>query len=84
MGNPPVIDRNESTDKPDPLLCPLCGQTNRCVNLAEIDVAKSCWCNDPTIRFPQELLAQIPADKRRQACVCRACVLAYHKANPAN
>ncbi|MCE2570366.1 cysteine-rich CWC family protein [Motilimonas eburnea] len=68
------------TDKPDPLVCPLCGQANACVNLAEKDVAKSCWCNDPNIRFPQELLGQIPAEKRRKACVCRACALAFQQA----
>lgn len=65
----------------DPLVCPLCGNSNLCINLGAEDVARTCWCNDPALTFPEALLAQIPPEKRRQACVCRDCVLAYHRAH---
>lgn len=61
----------------DPLVCPLCGKANACVNLADKDVSRSCWCNDPAITFPAELLSRIPPDMRRKACVCKACVLEF-------
>lgn len=69
------------TITPDPLACPLCGQANACVNLGDKDVTKSCWCNDPSIKFPEELLSQIPAEKRRKACICKACALKYQNSN---
>ncbi|MDW6017258.1 cysteine-rich CWC family protein [Vibrio plantisponsor] len=64
--------------KPDPLVCPLCGKPNACINLGALDIKKSCWCNDPTITFPEELLSQIPPEMRRKACVCKTCVLNFH------
>ncbi len=66
---------------PDPLICPLCGKPNSCINLGAKDIHKTCWCNDPNIHFSNELLEQIPADKRRKACVCRACALAFMRKN---
>lgn len=68
-------DKTES--KPDPFVCPLCGEGNSCLNLGEQDVSRSCWCNDPNIAFPEGLLSQIPQELRRKACVCKSCVLAY-------
>ncbi|ENM3814863.1 cysteine-rich CWC family protein [Vibrio cholerae] len=62
---------------PDPLSCPLCGETNSCVNQGDKDVAKLCWCNDPTITFPEELLSQIPFNRRGKACVCKSCALQF-------
>ncbi|EGR4411247.1 hypothetical protein DDN06_17615 [Vibrio cholerae] len=62
---------------PDPLSCPLCGETNSCVNQGDKDVAKLCWCNDPTITFPEELLSQIPSNRRGKACVCKSCALQF-------
>jgi hypothetical protein len=59
----------------DPRLCPLCHQHNECGNL--IPVTDNCWCRDPEITFPKELLAQLPASAKHKACICRACVLAY-------
>ncbi|PWI33372.1 hypothetical protein DI392_10990 [Vibrio albus] len=64
---------------PDPLSCPLCGQANSCVNLGGKDVTKSCWCNDPAITFPKELLSQIPAEKRGKACICKSCAVKFQK-----
>ena len=57
----------------DPLICPLCQQENHCVNLGAADTEKTCWCNDPTISFPQALLDQVPNDKKRKACICEKC-----------
>ncbi|WMN89035.1 cysteine-rich CWC family protein [Vibrio parahaemolyticus] len=62
---------------PDPLVCPLCGQPNSCLNLGDKDITKSCWCNDPSIKFPEGLLSQVPEEKRRKACICKACALKY-------
>ncbi|MDC0610392.1 cysteine-rich CWC family protein [Vibrio sp.] len=66
---------------PDPLICPICGKANHCVNLGAADVEKTCWCNDPNITFPEALLSKIPPDKRHKACVCKACALEYQKSN---
>ena len=61
----------------DPCLCPLCGQPNRCAN----EVARAtgqdqppCWCTTAT--FTPELLARVPAQAQRQACICAACARA--------
>ena len=31
----------------------------------------ACWCSQAT--FPPELLARVPAEARRRACICPAC-----------
>lgn len=58
----------------DPSQCPLCGKQNLCA----MEVARAtgqdqppCWCT--TVHFEAALLARIPPDKRRLACVCAAC-----------
>lgn len=61
----------------DPTLCPLCGQSNACANqLARATgVAQPpCWCTTAT--FTPELLARVPAEARRLACICEACARA--------
>ena len=63
--------------RPDPLVCPLCGQANGCLNLGAQDVNRACWCNDPAIAFPQALLAQVPAQLRGKACICKSCALSF-------
>lgn len=63
----------------DPLLCPLCHQKNHCVNIGVEDTQRTCWCNDPDIQFPQALLDQVPSDKKRKACICRNCAMAFLK-----
>lgn len=52
--------------------CPLCGKPNNCKG-----GSKDCWCNYVTI--PEELILQIPEDKRAKACICKECVEEYHK-----
>ena len=58
--------------------CPLCGQPNDC-QLCTADAYKGpCWCFHAKI--PDELLAQVPADLLNKACICRACVMKFHRA----
>lgn len=58
----------------DPCRCPLCGQPNACAN----EVARAtgvpqpaCWCT--SVKFSAELLARVPPDAQRKACICAAC-----------
>lgn len=59
---------------PDPRLCPLCGQTNSCAE----EVARAtgqpqgpCWCTQ--VDFGADLLARVPPESQRLACICEAC-----------
>ncbi|WP_332826737.1 cysteine-rich CWC family protein [Ramlibacter sp.] len=59
---------------PDPVLCPLCGQPNRCameVQRATGAAQPPCWCTQ--VKFPADLLARVPAQAQRIACICAAC-----------
>lgn len=58
----------------DPCRCPLCGQPNACANEVERATGvpqPACWCTNA--HFSPELLARVPAEARRQACICAAC-----------
>ncbi|MBI2745736.1 MAG: cysteine-rich CWC family protein [Burkholderiales bacterium] len=58
----------------DPCRCPLCGQPNGCANEIERATGQPqplCWCT--TVTFTPELLARVPAQAQRQACICAAC-----------
>jgi hypothetical protein len=58
----------------EPTRCPLCGQANQCAMEGErvTGIAQPpCWCTQAN--FSQELLEQLPADARGQACICAAC-----------
>ncbi|QJD88177.1 cysteine-rich CWC family protein [Cohnella herbarum] len=55
----------------DPSLCPLCGESNGCGNLIGMPQG-TCWCSSAT--FPPEIFKSIPDEKRRKACICKACV----------
>ncbi|MDO5086042.1 MAG: cysteine-rich CWC family protein [Comamonadaceae bacterium] len=60
--------------------CPLCGQPNGCALAAAPAPAPAgctpppCWCVHAT--FTPALLARVPADARRRACICAACAAA--------
>lgn len=61
----------------DPCRCPLCGQPNACANeiaRATGQAQPPCWCT--TMGFTPELLARVPPQARRQACICAACAQA--------
>jgi hypothetical protein len=54
--------------------CPLCGQANRCaleVQRATGQEQPPCWCMQ--VDFGADLLARVPAEARRLACICPAC-----------
>ena len=70
---------NSPAAKPsDAAECPLCGQPNHC-QLCTASVYKgSCWCS--LVKIPDELLAQVPPESRNQACICRDCVMKFHRA----
>lgn len=58
----------------DPSRCPICGQANQCameVEKATGQPQDPCWCMQ--VDFNAELLAQLPAESRGQACICRSC-----------
>jgi hypothetical protein len=55
----------------DASICPLCGGPNLCPAVADPDV-KGCWCGDKF--FPPELLAQVPEQFARKACICQNCL----------
>lgn len=61
MDNPPI----------DTSKCPLCGGPNQCAMAADPS-ASECWCEDK--KFPRELLAQIPEQALRRACICPNCL----------
>ncbi|GAB3669847.1 cysteine-rich CWC family protein [Ramlibacter alkalitolerans] len=55
-------------------LCPLCGQPNRCAMELERETGvkqPACWCTQ--LHFSAELLARVPAQAQRRACLCPAC-----------
>ncbi|MES2950644.1 MAG: cysteine-rich CWC family protein [Pseudomonadota bacterium] len=57
--------------------CPLCGQSNQCANEVERLTGlpqEPCWCT--TAVFTPELLARVPAEARRLACICARCAAA--------
>lgn len=56
------------------MFCPLCGQENRCameVARATGEAPQPCWCT--RVDFSAELLARVPREARRLACICEAC-----------
>lgn len=58
----------------DPLLCPLCGQSNQCAMEAQRATGQAqppCWCTQ--VDFNRELLAQLSDAARGKACICRGC-----------
>jgi hypothetical protein len=63
-----------ATTPPDPSVCPLCGQRNRCAMEAAREAGTApgpCWCSE--VDFGAELLARVPAAAQGQACICAAC-----------
>ena len=54
--------------------CPLCGEPNRCAMEIERETGQKqppCWCTQ--VDFSADLLARIPQEARRKACICQAC-----------
>jgi len=61
----------------NPSLCPLCGGLNDCQLSSFAAYKGPCWC--AKVKVPDELIAKIPVEYRNQACICRACVMQYHR-----
>jgi hypothetical protein len=70
-----------ATNNIDPAACPLCNKNNKCGNIASCESNKGCWCSDPAIQFPDDLLAKIPSEMKNKACICKSCALLYNKCN---
>jgi hypothetical protein len=69
---------NEPVSATDPSRCPLCGTANQCANEVEKATGMAqppCWCTSAT--FTPALLARIPPEARRVACVCAACAVRF-------
>lgn len=64
---------------PEVFICPLCGKNNACSNAAVTNNKQACWCANPELKFPKALLNKLPEEARGKACICQACVEAYHK-----
>src|SRR5262245_49501610 len=64
----------------DAARCPLCGQVNDCQLCTTSAYKGPCWCTK--VQIPEALISQVPADQRSKACICRECVMEYHRKNP--
>jgi len=78
----------KSVQTVQPKLCPLCAKDNTCGNLLSNQLEKShpvceaekkltCWCQDPNIQFPPELLQQVPDELKNKICICQSCAMAF-------
>jgi len=59
---------------PDPVLCPLCGQPNRCAMEVQRVTGRPqapCWCTQ--VDFSADLLARVPGEAQHRACICADC-----------
>jgi hypothetical protein len=59
------------SDKP---ICPLCGKPNECAAVASGSFDAECWCKSVT--FSADLLASVPENDKRMACICPRCAQA--------
>ena len=57
--------------------CPLCGKGNDCQRCASDTYKGPCWCFK--VDMPAELVARVPEDLRGKACICRECVMDFHR-----
>ena len=69
---------NASAAKAEAGHCPLCGQPNDCQLCTVAAYKGPCWCAQ--VEIPEALLTQAPVESRNQACLCRACVMKFHRA----
>ncbi|MDH4376197.1 MAG: cysteine-rich CWC family protein [Ramlibacter sp.] len=69
----------------DPTRCPLCGGPNTCA----METARAtgqpqppCWCTQ--VDFSAELLARVPPEAQRRACICARCAASENPATTAS
>jgi hypothetical protein len=68
-----------SAAKPGAGVCPLCSRPNQC-QLCTVSAYKGpCWC--AKLEIPEALIAQVPQELRKLACLCSECVMAFHRAS---
>ena len=85
LGRHPDCVMSTAAHAIDSSLCPLCCQSNQCANEAERATGVPqgpCWCTKAV--FAPELLARVPEEARRLACICARCAAAAdaHSTNP--
>lgn len=73
--NPLKIDFSPKAIEADS--CPLCGEPNDCQLCTTSAYKGPCWCAD--VEIPEALLAQVPKDLKNRACICRSCVMKFHR-----
>jgi hypothetical protein len=61
----------------DEARCPLCAQSNDCQQCTVSAYKGPCWCS--AVKIPEALVARVPAELRGRACICRACVMKFHR-----
>jgi hypothetical protein len=72
-----------STQSVNPQLCPFCAKDNACSNVINNSLAcdekkkLTCWCQDPNIKFPPELLPQVPDELKNKTCICQSCAMEF-------
>jgi hypothetical protein len=64
-----------------PANCPLCGRPNECLLCTNAAFKGPCWCT--RVEIPEALLAKLPPDSRNKACLCRDCVMEFHRSKNA-
>jgi hypothetical protein len=68
---------NPQTTSLDASRCPLCGLPNDCQLCTLAAYKGPCWC--ASVKIPEELIEQVPSEARNKACICRACVMKFHR-----
>ncbi len=63
---------------PEAISCPLCGQANDCQLCTPDPYKGPCWC--ARVEIPEALLVQVPTELRNRTCICRDCVMRFHRA----
>jgi len=62
----------------DASICPLCDAPNHCTMAGCNKKSNApCWCK--TEQFPQELLDQVPEDRKNRTCICSKCLQSFTK-----
>ena len=59
--------------------CPLCGGPNDCQLCTPNACKGPCWC--ARVEIPEALLARVPVDLRNSTCICRDCVMRFHRSH---
>ena len=75
--NPQRIEMKIAPGNFDAGHCPLCGNLNHCQLCTVAAYKGSCWC--AKVEIPDALLAQVPLEFKNKSCICRHCVMEFHR-----